>query len=61
MGEIADDMIEGRACQLCGCYFVDDENDGIYEHGYAVTCKDCWKHLTDKDKKIHKRAEKDTL
>lgn len=39
MGEIADDMIEGRMCSLCGCYFVDKAKDEIYEHDYPVVCK----------------------
>ena len=34
MGELADDMIEGRSCSWCGIYFVE-------EHGYPVVCKDC--------------------
>ena len=35
MGEIADDMIEGACCSLCGEYFEE-------EHGYPVACEDCW-------------------
>lgn len=35
MGEIADDMIDGLSCSLCGIYFVE-------EHGYPVVCTDCW-------------------
>ena len=43
MGEVADDMIEGRACSECGCYFADPWNgDILYEHGYPVLCWDCW-------------------
>lgn len=41
MGEIADDMINGACCSLCGCYFV-DQNGEIYEHGYPVYCHDCY-------------------
>lgn len=59
MGEIAEDMIQGRACQLCGCYFV-DENDDLYEHGYAVTCKSCYRELSEEEKENHERAKKDT-
>jgi len=35
MGEVADAMIDGSCCAICGQYF---END----HGYPVACKDCW-------------------
>ncbi len=36
MGDIADTMIYGSACQLCGCFFDDEE-----EPGYPRTCNDC--------------------
>lgn len=48
MSEIADDMIEGACCSLCGQYFVKEQNiDGadvpaMYEHGYPVACNQCW-------------------
>jgi hypothetical protein len=54
MGQIADDMIEGRCCSLCGQYFVKDTNfpatettlefdaPTMYEHGYPVACDECW-------------------
>lgn len=53
MGEIANDMIEGRCCALCGQYFVKSNivdnkeyeimgGEELYEHGYPVACKDCW-------------------
>ena len=42
MGQIADDMIEGRCCALCGQYFKNPKKNEIYEHGYPVTCWDCW-------------------
>lgn len=52
MGEIADDIIEGACCALCGQYFVasntidQDEyeimNPDLHEHGYPVACKECW-------------------
>lgn len=35
MGEIADDIIEGVCCALCGQYFEQ-------EHGYPVACSDCY-------------------
>lgn len=43
MGEIANDIIEGRACALCGMYFIDPADpDSLYEHGYPVACKECY-------------------
>ena len=43
MGEVADDMIDGSSCSLCGCYFKDPDSkeDKLYTHGYPVACKDC--------------------
>ena len=34
MGELADDIIDGACCALCGIYFEE-------EHGYPVACKCC--------------------
>ncbi len=50
MGQIANDMIEGRCCALCGQYFIDlrrskDLQKGeeyAFEHGIPVACDDCW-------------------
>lgn len=43
MGEIADDIIAGVCCALCGQYFEDPDNpDTLYEHGYPVACNECW-------------------
>lgn len=40
---VADDMIDGTCCSLCGQYFVDAlTNDQLYTHGYPVACEDCW-------------------
>lgn len=50
MGEIADDMINGRCCTLCGQYFIED--DQIYEHGYPVVCADCWEPDDDYERAI---------
>lgn len=59
MGEIAEDMIDGLACQCCGCYFV--KNGELYEHGYPVTCWDCWDDLTPEQRKEHIKADVQTL
>lgn len=45
MGEIADDMIDGRCCALCGEYFIAEDINGHdkgYSHGYPVACNSCW-------------------
>lgn len=36
MGEAADDMLEGRCCQVCGEWFHDGE-----EPGYPRSCAGC--------------------
>ena len=36
MGEVADTMIYGSACQKCGCWFEDAK-----EPGYPRTCNSC--------------------
>ena len=35
MGEIADDIVNGACCALCGVYFEE-------EHGFPVACEDCY-------------------
>jgi hypothetical protein len=35
MGDIADDIVDGACCQVCGVYFEGGEA------GYPVTCKAC--------------------
>ena len=48
MGEIAENMIDGTCCSLCGQYFQHPKESkdrgaiGTYTHGYPVACKDCW-------------------
>lgn len=49
MGEIADDMVNGWSCQLCGQYF-----EG--EHGYPVVCAECWKELTKQERREYQKA-----
>lgn len=49
MGEIADDLIEGRCCQLCPTYFEQ-------EHGYPVVCHACWKDLSADEREIYQKS-----
>jgi hypothetical protein len=40
---MADDILAGACCAICGRYFEDPENDeAIYEHGHAVACIECY-------------------
>jgi len=41
MGEIAEDMLDGSCCSLCGQYF-EHPKGGIYVHEYPVACWDCY-------------------
>lgn len=62
MGEIADDMVDGTSCCLCGQYFAHPTDDGLlYVHGYPAVCWDCWKTLTKKERKEYQRAEVSTV
>lgn len=62
---MAEDMIDGSCCQLCGQYFEsEEEKDGhpvIYTHGYPVVCGDCWGELTEEEKEMYQKALKPTL
>lgn len=59
MGQIAEDMIDGTMCDECGCYFV--KNGKLYTHGHPATCSDCWKDLSEEEKKNHTKAVTKTL
>lgn len=54
MGEIADDMIEGRCCELCGAYFVE-------EHGFPVICIDCWRSCDEEEKLMYHVSQLEEL
>lgn len=57
MGQIADDMVNGLCCELCGCYFV-DKDENLYDHGHPVVCDGCWSELTTEEKKVHIRCHR---
>lgn len=61
MGEIAEDMIDGSCCSLCGQYFQHPKADGIYVHDYPVVCWDCWDNLTAKEKKDYVKSDVKTF
>ena len=43
MGQIAEDMLDGSCCALCGCYFKHPGyHEAIYTHEYPVACHDCY-------------------
>lgn len=54
MGQLADDMIEGFSCSLCGVYFEE-------EHGHPIVCQSCWNDLSDEEKKDYQLATNDEL
>ena len=57
MGEIAEDIIGGTCCDLCGRYFVQPDNRSqLYTHGHPATCTNCWRRLTTQEKEQHQRA-----
>ena len=41
---IAEDIIDGWCCQLCGVYYEE-------EHGYPVVCESCYNELSEEEKK----------
>lgn len=59
MGEIADDMVDGTSCSLCGCYFI--KKGKLFTHGYPVVCWDCWDDLTEIEKEQYQKAEVKTI
>lgn len=61
MGEIADDMVDGTTCCLCGSFFQGKSADTLYTHGYPVACWDCWKDLSKAERKQYQRAEQPSL
>lgn len=60
MGQIAEDIITGRVCSICGQFFTTDDDD-IYEHKYPVVCWDDWDDLSEMERKQYQRAEVKTL
>lgn len=48
MGEIAEDMVDGFMCSLCGTYFEK-------EHDYPVVCDYCWDDLSVEEKKHYQK------
>ena len=61
MGQLAEDILDGSCCELCGQYFKHSDEGGIHCHEKPVVCWDCWKDLTKEEKKSHQRAEVKTF
>lgn len=57
MGQIAEDMLDGSCCQLCGQYFEHPKTCEIYVHEYPVVCWDCWEELSEEVQKQYTRAD----
>jgi len=53
MGQVADDMLDGSCCSICGQYFEHEKSTEdkpiIHEHGYPVVCFDCWDEDLEQD------------
>ena len=58
MGQIAEDMIDGTCCSLCGLYFI--KKGKLYTHGHEVACWECYAGLTEEEKKYHPKAKTGT-
>lgn len=54
MGQIADDMVKGVCCCLCGQFYEE-------EHGYPAVCNECWDGLTEEERAFHQKATKETI
>lgn len=54
MGELADDMIEGRSCSECGIYFEQS-------HGFPVLCEDCYDNSSKEERAGLPRATENEL
>jgi hypothetical protein len=54
MGQIADDMVNGACCELCGCYFEE-------EQGIPSVCNDCWEELSEEEKAVRNLSDSETL
>ena len=61
MGEIAEDLVDGTCCCLCGAYFKGKADDELYVHGYPAVCWDCWDGLTKRERKQYQRAQVRTI
>lgn len=61
MGQIAEDMLDGCCCELCGCYFEDPTTGDIYTHGHPAVCWDCWDDLTAAECRDYQRSEVNTF
>jgi len=56
-----EDVLDCSCCSLCGMYFEDPEEyepgkHAFFDHDESVVCWDCWKGLSEKDKKLHTRT-----
>ena len=56
MGQLADDMVDGTCCSLCGEYFFTKYGE-LYTHGYPVVCTECWNSFTESERNNHTLAD----
>lgn len=57
---LADAKRIGAACEICGMAFVALGEFTPYSHGHPTVCHNCWRTLTGFEKRLHRRAKKDT-
>lgn len=70
MGQIADDMIDGTTCCVCGTFFVDQppgehrddsKEVSLFTHGFPAACFSCWRGMSKRERNNHQRALRPTL
>ena len=57
MGVIAEDILDGTVCSICGAFFEHPKQDRVkngdtiqvYTHGHPVACRDCFRAGMRKD------------
>lgn len=59
MGEIAEDIMDGTRCDVCGLFFFKKGTEDLYTHEYPATCNDCWREMTPKEQKHHQKQLSD--
>lgn len=67
MGQIAEDMLDGSCCCICGQYFAHPKKKadgtplGIYVHDYPAVCWVCWGDLSGEEKEGNMKSDVETF
>jgi hypothetical protein len=51
----------GAACEICGMIFVNLSDGEVFAHEHPAVCHNCWKELSGIEKRMYKRANKNTV